>query len=153
MSIEHADVVALVAEVAATFVGFSLVIGLLQPHDPSASRRRQSMRSVAELGLLTSLTMVCCLIADLVVLPAQIVFFSRRDEQEAFLLHVNGGLIVASGEWTENGIQASRVVDADLASLPERANRVQASPSGRTMIDVPLSETLSGTDLLSRRGR
>jgi len=54
MSIEHADVVALVAEVAATFVGFSLVIGLLQPHDPSASRRRQSMRSVAELGLIAA---------------------------------------------------------------------------------------------------
>jgi hypothetical protein len=54
MSIEHASVVELVAEVAATFVGFSLVIGLLQPHDPSASRRRQSMRSVAELGLIAA---------------------------------------------------------------------------------------------------
>ena len=52
MSIEHADLVTLVAEISATFVGFSLVVGLLQPNEPTAARRRESMRSVAELGLI-----------------------------------------------------------------------------------------------------
>ena len=64
MAIEHADVVALVAEVAATFVGFSLVIGLLQPHDASTSRRRQSMRSVAELGLIAAAGAMLALALD-----------------------------------------------------------------------------------------
>jgi len=54
MSIEHSDLVALVAEVSATFVGFSLVVGLLQSNEPTAARRRESMRSVAELGLIAA---------------------------------------------------------------------------------------------------
>ena len=95
-------------------------------------------KSVAELGLLTSLTMLCCLFADLVVLPAQIVLFSSADKREALLLHVNGGLVVASGELDKMGARLSQVVDADITSLPARAGRVQALPSGRAMNDVPL---------------
>jgi len=54
MALEHTDLISLVAEVAATFIGFSLVIGLLQPEDPSAARRLQSMRAVAELALIAA---------------------------------------------------------------------------------------------------
>jgi len=74
MSIEHADVVGLVAEVAATFVGFSLVIGLLQPNEPSASRRRQSMRSVAELGLIAAAGSMLALALDTFGLAPDVVW-------------------------------------------------------------------------------
>ena len=54
MDIQHADVLAVIAEVSAAFVGFSLAIGLLQPDQPGAALRKQAMQSVAELGLIAA---------------------------------------------------------------------------------------------------
>ena len=42
----------LIAEASATFVGFSLAIGLLQPDQPNAAARLNSMRGVAELAII-----------------------------------------------------------------------------------------------------
>lgn len=53
-SAQHFDLLALIAEVSATFVGFSLVVGLLQPGQPGAAARLSSMRGVAELGLVAA---------------------------------------------------------------------------------------------------
>ncbi len=43
MELPHADVLAVIAEVSAAFVGFSLAIGLLQPNQPDAELRKQAM--------------------------------------------------------------------------------------------------------------
>ncbi len=48
MALAHSDLFALLAEVSATFVGFSLVIGLLQPDNPRAGVRLRLMQSIAE---------------------------------------------------------------------------------------------------------
>ena len=53
MTLPHSDLFALLAAVSATFVGFSLVIGLLQPDHPSAPIRLNLMRAVAELALIS----------------------------------------------------------------------------------------------------
>jgi hypothetical protein len=50
--LQHADLLTLIAEVSAAFVGFSLVIGLLQPDQPSSAAVRNAMRGVAELALI-----------------------------------------------------------------------------------------------------
>ena len=52
MGIAHSDVLVVVAEVSATFVGFSMAIGLLQADRPGAKLRRQAMQSVAELAMI-----------------------------------------------------------------------------------------------------
>ena len=51
MELSHTDVLSVIAEVAAAFVGFSLAIGLLQPNQPGAKLRRHAMQSVAELAM------------------------------------------------------------------------------------------------------
>jgi hypothetical protein len=43
---------ALIAEVSVAFVGFSMVVGVLRPEQPEAAGRVQSMRAVAETGLI-----------------------------------------------------------------------------------------------------
>lgn len=53
MELPHADVLAVIAEVSAAFVGFSLAIGLLQPNQPDAELRKQAMHSVAELAMIS----------------------------------------------------------------------------------------------------
>nr|BAJ06932.1 hypothetical protein [uncultured bacterium] len=53
MELAHTDVLALIAEVSATFVGFSLAIGLLQANQPGAKLRKQAMHSVAELAMIS----------------------------------------------------------------------------------------------------
>jgi predicted RND superfamily exporter protein len=54
--------------------------------------------SVADLGFLTALTMVYCLIADLFVLPAQLLVSKKcRDEPDPFILNCQGRPVVASG--------------------------------------------------------
>jgi hypothetical protein len=53
MALAHSDLFALLAEVSATFVGFSLVIGLLQPDHPRAAVRLRLMQSIAELALIS----------------------------------------------------------------------------------------------------
>ena len=52
MELAHTNVLALIAEVSATFVGFSLAIGLLQVNQPGAKLRKQAMHSVAELAMI-----------------------------------------------------------------------------------------------------
>ena len=54
MPVAHTDLLALLAEVSAAFVGFSLVVGLLQPGQSNAASRRSSMQGVAELGLIAA---------------------------------------------------------------------------------------------------
>ena len=49
----QSDVLVVVAEVSATFVGFSLAIGLLQANQPGAGFRKQAMHSVAELAMIS----------------------------------------------------------------------------------------------------
>ena len=53
MELPHADVLAVIAEVSAAFVGFSLAIGMLQPNQPDAELRKQAMHSVAELAMIS----------------------------------------------------------------------------------------------------
>ncbi len=53
MELAHTDVLTLIAEVSATFVGFSLAIGLLQANQPGAKLRKQAMHSVAELAMIS----------------------------------------------------------------------------------------------------
>ena len=53
IGLEHSDILPVIAEVAAAFVGFSLAIGLLQPNQPGAELRKQSMQSVAELAMIS----------------------------------------------------------------------------------------------------
>ena len=52
MPLLHADLLTLIAEVSAAFVGFSLIIGFLQPDQEKARIRARSMQSVAELGII-----------------------------------------------------------------------------------------------------
>jgi predicted RND superfamily exporter protein len=60
--------------------------------------------SVADLGILTALTMIYCLIADLFVLPAQLLLSKKyRDEPDPFILICRGRPVVASGVQDENG--------------------------------------------------
>ena len=54
--------------------------------------------SVADLGLLTALTMVYCLISDLFVLPAQLVASRHsRSEPDPYILRYKGRSVIASG--------------------------------------------------------
>lgn len=78
-------------------------------------------RSIAELGLLTALTMIYCLVADLFVLPAQLLFSKHcRDEPDPFILNCKGRPVVASGvqngsgEWIFTGYcdGSERVIDS-----------------------------------------
>jgi len=52
--VAHTDLLSLIAEVSAAFVGFSLVVGLLQPGQANAASRLSSMQGVAELGLIAA---------------------------------------------------------------------------------------------------
>jgi hypothetical protein len=52
MPLQHADLLTVIAEVSSAFVGFSLVIGLLQSDQPNAAAIRNAMRGVAELALI-----------------------------------------------------------------------------------------------------
>ena len=54
MELQHTDALAVIAEVSAAFVGFSLAIGLLQPNQADAHLRRHAMHSVAELGMVSA---------------------------------------------------------------------------------------------------
>ena len=74
MAIEHTELISLVAEVAATFIGFSLAIGLLQPDQPSAPRRLQSMRSVAELAIIAAGGALLALALDAFHLSSEMVW-------------------------------------------------------------------------------
>ena len=53
MELQHADVLAVMAEVSAAFIGFSLAIGLLQSNQSGAKFRREAMQSVAELAMVS----------------------------------------------------------------------------------------------------
>jgi len=53
MDLTTSDVLVVIAEVSATFVGFSLAIGLLQASQPGAGLRKQAMHSVAELAMIS----------------------------------------------------------------------------------------------------
>jgi hypothetical protein len=52
MPLVHSELLALIAEVSAAFVGFSLIIGFLQPSQKEARIRARSMQSVAELAII-----------------------------------------------------------------------------------------------------
>lgn len=52
MSTDNSALLALIAEVSATFVGFSMVVGVLRPGESHGRARIQSMRAVAETALL-----------------------------------------------------------------------------------------------------
>lgn len=74
VAIEHTELISLVAEVAATFIGFSLAIGLLQPDQPSAARRIQSMHSVAELAMIAAGGALLALALDAFQLSSELVW-------------------------------------------------------------------------------
>jgi len=60
--------------------------------------------SVADLGLLTALTMVYCLISDLFVLPAQLLVSKKfRKEPDPFILKYKEKVVVAAGVQDEFG--------------------------------------------------
>jgi len=71
MELAHTDVLAVIAEVAAAFVGFSLAIGLLQPDQPGAKLRRQAMHSVAELAMVSGAGALVVLVIKTYGLPAE----------------------------------------------------------------------------------
>jgi hypothetical protein len=52
LPLEHLEVLTLTAEIAAAFLGFSYVIGLLQDEQPNAAETQNAMRGVAELALI-----------------------------------------------------------------------------------------------------
>jgi hypothetical protein len=54
----------LIDEASATFVGFSLAIGLLQPDQPNAAVRHNSMRGVAELAMMAGGGALLALLLD-----------------------------------------------------------------------------------------
>lgn len=60
----EADFLSLIAELAAAFMGFSLVVGLLQPDDPAAGVQLASMRGVAELALVAALAALLPLLLE-----------------------------------------------------------------------------------------
>ncbi len=60
----ESDFLSLIAELAAAFMGFSLVVGLLQPDDPAAGVHLASMRGVAELALVAALTSLLPLLLE-----------------------------------------------------------------------------------------
>jgi len=47
------EILVTVAEVAAAFVGFSMVVGVLRPESPDSDIRFSAIRDVAEIGLIT----------------------------------------------------------------------------------------------------
>jgi len=47
------EILVTVAEVAAAFVGFSMVVGLLSPGSPDSQQRFNAIRDVAEISLIT----------------------------------------------------------------------------------------------------
>ena len=64
----------LIAEASATFVGFSLAIGLLQPDQPNAASRHNSMRGVAELAMIAGAGALLALLLDAFGLPSATVW-------------------------------------------------------------------------------
>jgi hypothetical protein len=64
----------LIAEASATFVGFSLVIGLLQPDQPNAGVRLNSMRGVAELAIIAGAGAFLALVLDAFGLSSETVW-------------------------------------------------------------------------------
>jgi len=52
MTVLPADILILIAEISAAFIGFSMVIGLLRLDGPGAVERVNAMRAVAELALI-----------------------------------------------------------------------------------------------------
>ena len=59
-------------------------------------------RSVAELGALTALTMVYCLVADLLILPAQLVLIGKKgSELVPVFIDFGTGIGVGLGRWDE----------------------------------------------------
>ena len=64
----------LIAEASATFVGFSLAIGLLQPDQPNAASRHNSMRGVAELAIIAGAGAFLALLLNAFDLPSATVW-------------------------------------------------------------------------------
>lgn len=60
----ESDFLSLIAELAAAFMGFSLVVGLLQPDDPAAGIMLAAMRGVAELALVAVLAALLPLLLE-----------------------------------------------------------------------------------------
>jgi len=60
----ESDFLSLIAELAAAFMGFSLVVGLLQPDDPAAGIKLAAMRGVAELALVAALAALLPLLLE-----------------------------------------------------------------------------------------
>ena len=67
--LEHKDLLALIAEVSAAFVGFSMVVGVLRPEQTGEAGRMRSMRAVAETGLIAGGGAVFALVLDSLALP------------------------------------------------------------------------------------
>jgi predicted RND superfamily exporter protein len=82
--------------------------------------------SVADLGFLTALTMIYCLIADLFVLPAQLLIARQfRHEPDPFILNCQGRTVVASGiqnqagEWEFTSCDDGSCADIDAREISE----------------------------------
>ena len=72
MTMPPSDVLTVLAEVSATFVGFSLAIGLLQTNRPGAKLRKQAMHSVAELAMVACGGALVVLVVQTFGLPAEL---------------------------------------------------------------------------------
>ncbi len=72
----ESDFLSLIAELAAAFMGFSLVVGLLQPDDPAADVKLAAMRGVAELALVAALAALLPLLLEMFELTSSTIWRS-----------------------------------------------------------------------------
>ena len=72
--IQHSELLIVLAEVSAAFIGFSLVVGLLQQDDLKANLRKQAMHSVAELAMISGGGSLVVLILAIFELQAELVW-------------------------------------------------------------------------------
>ena len=74
--LQNTELLIVLAEVSAAFIGFSLVIGLLQQSDSRANLRKQAMHSVAELAMISGGGSLVVLILAIFDFPTEVVWRS-----------------------------------------------------------------------------
>lgn len=93
-------------------------------------------QSVAELGMLMAITMLCCLVADLLLLPAEIIAFGNADPDGALLVWTSRGTMIESGRIRDGCLEvrqyAGRLRGSDVALAAIEF------PSGLTATDSPI---------------
>lgn len=88
-----------------------------------------SFRIIAELGATISITMLLCVVADLVLLPAQLLWLNRRQatDQSPVLLALGGQVFPAIEIDSSAGAGLFRLVGAETAWRGTTANSVRVS--------------------------